>query len=252
MPRFVGFESTSYGLNDALAAITVTNDGSEPVPVGDLRVAFEVRRNQIAFPCERQSYSRELDAATLPPHGSFTGYAPLRCWTPLPGSYDAEATVGFAGGTRLMVASFGFHVVDDSKTSARPIPSRPGLYVLAGDETRVLPVPEGTSSAPGPRFAVVFVNASERPLALPPARVTLEVFRVGDALACTSQVSVHVVAPLDPGAVHVEHVPVTCLRDRIGVYWLRALVGFEANEAVEAGRVRVEVTRNVDDPVFWP
>jgi hypothetical protein len=80
--------------------------------------------------------------------------------------------------------------------------------------------------------------------------VTLEVFRVGDALPCTSQVSLHAIAPLEPGAIHVEHVPVTCLRDRLGVYWLRALVGFVANEAVEAGRLRVEVTRDVDDPVF--
>jgi hypothetical protein len=140
------------------------------------------------------------------------------------------------------VLPFRFEVEDPARASARSYAARPDLHVLAGGALRTMPVPESTPDARSYHAVLILVNASTHTLALPPARVTLNVFRIGDPLPCTTQVSLFPVTPIAAGGVDVEHVAVTCLRDRRGAYEVRVLVAFEDEAPVEAGRFQVRVT----------
>jgi hypothetical protein len=241
-PSTVAFGSTDLGRNDALVAIRVTNEGDAPVLVGDLRVAFEVRRGATAFACERQVSARDFDAASLRPGESFTAETPLRCWTPLPGTYDGRAVVAVGGASAALTAPFRFEVTDPRGDASRPYPTRPGLYVLAGGALQTLPIPDASPEERSYHAVVVLVNATPREMALPPARVRLDVYRSGDPLPCTSQVSLRPVAPIPAGAVDVERIPVTCLRERRGAYEIHASVAFDDDPPASAGRFRVRVT----------
>ncbi len=240
-PSRVAFEGAALGRNDALVAIRVTNEGDAPVKVGPLRVAFALRKGAVAYACDPVAPSRDLDAGTLAPGATFRADEPLRCWTPLAGAYEGEASIAFRD--ERVVAPFAIEVVDRAGRAARPYAPDPGLYVLAGGDPRVVPIAPTAAEDGGYRAAVLFVNDADRGRALPPARVSLVVYRRGDALPCTGESSLRALPAIGPGEVHVEHVPIGCLRDRTGDYEVHVLVALGDGPQVEAGRFPVRVTR---------
>jgi hypothetical protein len=253
-PSAVDIAETSLGLNPATIAVTMTNTGAAAVRLGEVHLGFVVKRGDVELSCAPQAVDRANDADTLAPGESFTATGNLGCWTPIAGEYVARVFVAFdADGEGVapgdLAGEIHFAIVDSSRRAAREAPTHPGLFALAGGAIRTPPVADVDAAERGYQVAVVVMNASARNITFPAARVSLRVYAAGATTPCTGEATAIRLPQLGSGQVQVLHVPVTCLRDRLGDYVVVVHAAFEG-EAEEAGfdigRVPVRVTRDLD------
>jgi hypothetical protein len=253
-PRAVRIQETVPGLNSATFAVTITNTGPVAVRLGEVHLAFAVRRNDVELSCSAQSGDRANYVDTLAPGESFTATANLGCWTPIVGEYVVSVFAAFdsdgGGGARGdAVGEVGLEILDPSGRAAHEAPTHSGLFALAGGAIRTPPVGVLEAGDGGYHLAIALVNAGKSPLELQAARVSLRVYAAGAATPCASQTDAIPIPRLTSGAVHVLHVPVTCVRDRTGDYVVVAHLAFEGEAegaGFDVGPVAVRVTRDLD------
>ena len=258
-------DETAVGMNETNVSVTITNTGSLTEPIGMLHLAFHIHRGDVELPCLPRKVDHANDAGVLPPGASFTVTTPLGCWTPVAGEYRVGVVLSFDDPSRTALRSaFEFEVEDPRGRAAHESPTHPGIFALAGGDSKTLPIQEEKAAIGQYGIALVVANVSTRAVVLPPALVSLRVFRIGDPLPCVGETFARSLPPLAPGAVEVVHVPVTCVRDKLGDYLVRIQLAFlgeddpSSSEApsseahsFEAGRVRVRVTREAGAVPLW-
>jgi hypothetical protein len=235
-------------------AVVVTNRSSLPLDVSDLRVHLEAMREGVSYHCEKEvgAPPGDREPSTLEPGGSHAFDRALDCALPLVGAYSVRVGVSFGHGAFRApreVRAFGLTVTALPNVEPREIGGLPGLWAAMGSSNKLA---GGTGRGFG-RTLLTLVNASRRPIEVPPMLLSLRVYRVGNPIPCEDRpLALRTPPVLGPGDSYHESIEISCLGLSVpGTYDIAARLvvprGSEDDRIIALGRFRLEV---VTDPTL--
>ena len=246
-PSVVGAAKPSLG-------VVVTNHSVQPLDVSDLRVHLEATREGVTFRCANEVGAPfgGREPTTLAPGASSVFDRALDCALPLVGAYSVRVAVSFGKGPFRPprdVRAFRLTVTALPNVEPRAIDGLPGLWAAMGSSHNLA---GGVGRGYG-RTLLTIVNSTREPIAVPPMRLALRVYRVGNPVPCEDQPLVLGTPPvLAPGDAYYEPIEVSCLGLAVpGTYDVAARLvlprGGEGDREIALGRLRVYV---VTDPTL--
>lgn len=245
-PRRAPWVSSTLGPSKPTLGVLITNHGTTPADVSDLRVHLDAIREGVSFRCANSVGPSDdvREPSSLAPGASFEFERALDCSLPLSGQYSVRVSVSFGRGAYRSprpLREFTLAVHGPEQLEPRPIPGVPGLWAAVGS-SRVLVGDTGTGSG---RIAVSLVNGGREEISLPPLRLALRVHRAGSPIPCEDEpIKLRPPPRLAPGVSHREPIEVSCLGLSVpGQYEVVARLEVDASGLEqEIGRLRIEVS----------
>jgi hypothetical protein len=254
-PTHVRWVPATLAPSKPTLGIVVTNRGSAPLDVSNLRVRLQAIREEVSFRCAEEvgaaPGAREPEALAV--GATFVFERTLDCGLPLVGSYAIHVGVSFGHGSWAAardVHSFSLRVFATPEIEPRSVEPIPGLWGALGATS----VMEGGQPGRSGRLVVALVNGGRTPLELPRFRLVLRVYRVGSPIPCEdAPIDLHAPAVLAGGESYHEPIVVSCLglgvAGRYEVAGRLEIGGPDDGWQVELGRLRVEIA---NEPLLAP
>jgi hypothetical protein len=248
-PERASYDPTTLHAEPGPVVVRLTNSGSQPAPVGSLRISYSAVRNGVSFPCpEGQDLTAHVhEPSSLAPGQSFDFERDIDCPLPLPGPYE----IGVLAQLReeredaQPIGSFSL-VVDEGRISPRPFASKPGLFAMMTGGSATQPWSPKEWARGAYHVIVAVIDGGHEPVHLGPARLTFAVTKKGSALACSGRAEpVALPESIAPGTMITVTVPLACAPSEPGSYEVVGRLALESTgEEQEAGRLGLEVTGN--------
>lgn len=248
-PGAVPYKVSVLGPGDVHVALKVTNVTADARAIDGLTVALTAMREGVAFPCRVARSGDGREPRTLAAGASYTFERDLSCMLPIQGLYavNVYAALGRAptpGAAADRVGSFSLRIDATQDNAPREVPGFPGLFAVMSGNPFARPLPKGAWEPGAYRVVIAFVNGARQSYEDLSARIVFRVYKVGEALPCQeSPVALRLPSRLEPGALHLERVPVTCVINAVGDYDVVGEVGVDHGTGpLELGRFRIHVT----------
>ena len=252
-PLHARFDPAVLAAAKSWLAIQVFNHGTTELDVSDFRAHLEATREGISFGCKKEigPASGEREPSTLAPGASFVFERALDCALPLAGKYAVSVAVSFGRGayrTPKSVRATTLTVTAPADIAPKAVEGYPGLYAAIGASARL----DGGKDHGVGRMMLSLVSARKEPTHLPPLRLSLRVYRVGQSIPCQDEpVALREGGLLGPGESRFEPIEVSCLGLGVpGSYDVEATLlvpndGERAGEReIVLGKLRVDVVTN--------
>lgn len=245
-PARAVWTASTLGPSKPALRVIVTNRSAEPVDVSNLRIHLEATREGTMFRCNENAGPDPTarEPSSVGPGGSLTFDRTVDCALPLTGSYAVRVAVSFGNGEWRRprdVQSFALDVAAFGREEPRPFAPVPGLWAALGASPSI----GGETRMGYGRIAILLVNGTNNPIAAPPLKLALSVYRAGTSIPCEDEpVPVLVPAVLGSGESHRQSLEVSCLGlTTTGTFEVvgRLVAG---DEAVEIGRLRIRVSHD--------
>lgn len=254
-PLRARYDPTLAGAEKPSLAVVVTNRSAQPLDVSDLRVHLEATRESVSFRCANEVGAPlgEREPTTISPGESFVFDRALDCALPLVGAYSVRVAVSFGKGafrTPRDVQAFTLTVTALPNVEPREIDGLPGLWAAMGSNSKLA---GGVGRGNG-RTLLTIVNGTRKPIELPPMRLALRVYKVGNPIPCLDEPrDLKLPAVLGPGEAFYDLVEVSCLGLAVpGTYDVAARLivprGAEGDREIALGRLRIDV---LTDPTLF-
>lgn len=223
--------------------VKLTNGSNADVPVASPNVFFQVRRDNVEYPCAPTTGTMKSPAgepAQLSPGQSFTLSREVSCDLPVVGKYEVRAYLRFgAGGApdpKELIGTLPVDVVPAAGTAHTPYAEKPGLVVVmsGGSQTRPLTADEAKKGQYSAWIDVT--NTTPQPVELKNPKVVFQATREGAKVKCLPDMEKAVLqgpATLEPGRTHRFTAPVQCDLSKEGSYEINGFVSF--GEQVKGG-----------------
>lgn len=235
--------------------VVVTNRSSQPLDVSDLRVHLEVTRDGVSHRCAKAvgAPPGDREPTTLGSGDSHTFDRELDCALPLVGAYSVRVGVSFGHGVFSAprdVRAFGLTVTALPNVEPREVGGLPGLWAAIGSSNKLA----GGQGRGFGRTLLTLVSASPKPIEVPPMRLALRVYRVGNPIPCEDEpLALSTPAVLAPGDSYHQSIEISCLGlAEPGTYDIAARLvvprGLEGDRVIALGRFRLDV---VTDPTYF-
>ena len=182
-PLHARFDPAVLAAAKSWLAIQVFNHGTTELDVSDFRAHLEATREGISFGCKKEigPASGEREPSTLAPGASFVFERALDCALPLAGKYAVSVAVSFGRGayrTPKSVRATTLTVTAPADIAPKAVEGYPGLYAAIGASARL----DGGKDHGVGRMMLSLVSARKEPTHLPPLRLSLRVYRVGQSI----------------------------------------------------------------------
>jgi hypothetical protein len=253
-PGTVPYKVSVLGPGDVHVALHVTNVTAEARALEGLTVALTATREGVDFPCRVARSGEGREPRVLAAGASYTFERDLSCMLPIQGLYAVSvyAALGRAptpGAEADRVGSFPLRIDATQDNAPREVPGFPGLFAVMSGNPFARPLPRGAWEPGAYRVVVAFVNGARQGYEALEARIVFRVYKVGEPIPCQeSPVALRLPPRLEPGGVHLERVPVTCVIHAVGDYDVVGEVAVDHGTApLELGRFRIHVT---DEPTL--
>lgn len=253
-PASATYDSSLFGPPQPSVRMRVVNTGPSRVDLPAFHAAFTALRDGVSFFCSPQSKSppTEHEPSWLAPGMAYTFERTLDCTMPLPGSYQIRAyvTIGTQEAVQgQLVETFRFDVLPGTHPP-KAYPSREGLYVSMAGDGLTRPLPPEAWARGDYSVLIALINATNRPLAVGAATLTLTTYKVGSSLPCAGNAEPITFADsIAKGAMLIAKAPVTCAPSEQGDYDIVGnlrLAGSDSN--LVAGSIHLTVTK---DPLLF-
>lgn len=251
-PLHARYDATVLAAAKSWLAIQVFNHGTSALDVSDFRAHLEATREGISFGCKKEigPASGEREPSTLAPGASFVFERALDCALPLAGKYDVRVAVSFGQGayrSPRAVRATTLTVTAPAELAPKAVEGFPGLYAAIGASARL----DGGKDHGVGRMMLSLVSARKEPTRLPPLRLALRVYRVGQSIPCEDEPVPLREGVIGPGESRFDPIEVSCLGLGVpGSYDVEArllvpAVGERAGEReIVLGKLRVDVVTN--------